>query len=100
MLTKLFKQARIEQDEIDFYAIHPGGKKILEACEEALQLSKFQNHIAYDVLRNYGNMSSVTIFFLLKKFLDSFSEQDAGKKLLACAFGPGLTMESMICEIQ
>jgi predicted naringenin-chalcone synthase len=44
-------------------------------------------------------MSSVTIFFVLKKYLESFSENAYGKKMFACAFGPGLTMESMIGEI-
>lgn len=99
-MDELYTTAGIEKEEINFYAFHPGGMKILEACEMALGLPKEDNSIAYDVLRKYGNMSSVTIFFVLKQFLEKFTTADIGKKLLACAFGPGLTMESMIAEIQ
>jgi alpha-pyrone synthase len=93
------KDSSLKNNQIDFYAIHPGGMKILEACENALGISKKQNQISYDVLSNYGNMSSVTIFFVLKDYLNSFLKSDDGKKILACAFGPGLTMESMIAEV-
>lgn len=99
LTEKLFQKAKLKREEIDFYALHPGGIKILEACEEALQISKQQNEISYRVLRDFGNMSSVTIFFVLKEYLKKFTARDSGKKMLACAFGPGLTMESMIAEI-
>jgi predicted naringenin-chalcone synthase len=99
LTEKLFQKANLQREGIDFFAMHPGGTKILEACEEALQISKEQNEISYQVLRDYGNMSSVTIFFVLKKYLEKFSEADVGKKILVCAFGPGLTMESMIAEV-
>lgn len=99
LIEKLLVRAKIEQHEIDFYAIHPGGVKILEACEQALNISKAQNQISYNILRDYGNMSSVTILFVLSEYLKSFSDTDKGKKILTCAFGPGLTMESMIVAI-
>ena len=96
LIDKLLQKSNLTQADIDYYALHPGGTKILEACEDALQITKEQNKISYDVLRNYGNMSSVTIFFVLQEYLKTLSETDKGKKILACAFGPGLTMESMI----
>lgn len=99
MIQKLLKKSEISQNEIEFYAIHPGGMKILEACEEALQITKLQNEISYSILHDFGNMSSVTIFFVLKEYMKTFKKEDAGKKLLACAFGPGLTMESMIAGV-
>ena len=98
-MAKLFGRAHITQEDISFYAFHPGGVKILEACEDALHISPKENEKAYHVLHDYGNMSSVTIFFVLKEYLNSFTKDDIGKKLLACAFGPGLTMEAMIAEI-
>jgi len=98
LLSKLFIKANLLQEDIDYYAIHPGGVKILEACEEALGISKEQNAFSYEVLRDYGNMSSVTIFFVLEKYMRILTANDAGKKILGCAFGPGLTMESMIIE--
>jgi alpha-pyrone synthase len=99
LMQKLFHKAGMSQEEVSYYAIHPGGKKILEACEEALCIVKEQNAPAYKVLSEYGNMSSVTIFFVLNELLQKLSMDDVGKKVLSCAFGPGLTMESMILEI-
>ncbi len=99
MIKKLLTQARLSFSDIDFFAIHPGGIKILESCELALGISKSQNEKSYTVLRDYGNMSSVTIFFVLKNYMETFGIADTGKKILACAFGPGLTMESMIADV-
>lgn len=99
LLQKLFQKTGINQEDIDYYAIHPGGMKILEACEQALGISKTQNEVSYQILRDYGNMSSVTVLFVLKEYMNRLTEADKGKKVLACAFGPGITMESMILEI-
>ncbi len=99
IMEKIFERADLTQEDISFYALHPGGVSILEACEKALGISKEQNKHSYDVLRDHGNMSSVTILFVLKQYMKELRRSDAGKKLLAYAFGPGLTMESMIAEI-
>jgi alpha-pyrone synthase len=98
LTEKLFLKTKLGKEDIDYYAIHPGGTKILEACEEALQISKQQNAVSYGVLRDYGNMSSVTVLFVLKEYLNSLTKADVGKNILACAFGPGITMESMIVQ--
>ena len=99
LINKLFEKAEINQKNIDWYALHPGGMKILEACEKALNIPSEANKYAYDVLKEFGNMSSVTIFFVLKKYFEKLSAVDTGKKILSCAFGPGLTMESMILRV-
>jgi len=100
LIDKLFVKSGLTKNEIDYYAIHPGGVKILEACELALGIEKKENLNAYEVLRDYGNMSSVTIFFVLMKYLQSMNESDNGKNILSCAFGPGLTVESMILTVE
>lgn len=99
LINKLFEKAGLNQKNIDWYALHPGGIKILEACEKALNISKQDNSYSYDVLKEYGNMSSVTIFFVLKKYFEKLTKDDSGKNILSCAFGPGLTMESMILKV-
>lgn len=96
LIDRALQRAGLTQEQIDAYAIHPGGVKILEACESALGISKEDNVISYDVLRNYGNMSSVTVLFVLKSYMDTLAKEEHGKNILACAFGPGITMESMI----
>lgn len=84
--------------QIQAYAIHPGGRKILEAVEEALELPEESNAFAYSVLQRYGNMSSATILFVLKDLLHHTVKSD--QQILGFAFGPGLTVEGMILKTQ
>ncbi|MDZ4715587.1 MAG: type III polyketide synthase [Cytophagales bacterium] len=87
------------QADIAYYAIHPGGRKIIETIESELGLSKDQNQYAYDVLRKYGNMSSPTVLFVLREIMNTLRGEDHGKRILSFAFGPGLTMESCLLRI-
>jgi predicted naringenin-chalcone synthase len=94
--------ARIEADvaAIKYFAIHPGGKKILEVIEEELGIPREKNAHAYDVLRNYGNMSSPTVLFVLKKIMDKLQACDHHETIMSFAFGPGLTVESLLLKIE
>ncbi|UYZ62650.1 type III polyketide synthase [Hymenobacter weizhouensis] len=85
--------------DIRAFAIHPGGRKILESIEHALGLSAHDNRFAYQVLRDYGNMSSVTVLFVLRELLASLSPTDAHAPVLSFAFGPGLTLEAMLLHV-
>jgi alpha-pyrone synthase len=95
-VQKLLTAFKLKQNQIDYYAIHPGGKEILSTLEKMLNISPDQNITAHEVLRNYGNMSSPTILFVLKKWMERFSHEDHHKNILAMAFGPGLTIESAL----
>ena len=99
LYDKLLMESNIERENISLYAIHPGGKAILEAIESALNLTKTDNKYAYETLNNYGNMSSATVLFVLKNLMGQLTEADINKNVLSCAFGPGLTLESMILEV-
>ncbi|MES2646322.1 MAG: type III polyketide synthase [Bacteroidota bacterium] len=77
------------------WAIHPGGKKILEAAARALALEENALAPSYDILKNYGNMSSVTILFVLKKIIYAGGIH-TGQSIFAAAFGPGITIETMM----
>ena len=99
LTAQLLKHPAYSADSIDFFAVHPGGKKILEAIEQALGIDRNSNWAAYEVLRSFGNMSSPTVLFVLKEVWDKLSASDQGKKILSFAFGPGLTMESMLLEV-
>lgn len=85
--------------DIDFFAIHPGGAKILKACETALKLTEDDNRYSYKILREFGNMSSATVIFVLKAIWDELNSTHKDKKIFSCAFGPGLTLESMILRV-
>nr|MCU0338862.1 type III polyketide synthase [Spirosomataceae bacterium] len=97
LLTRLQSHATLPK--IDFYAIHPGGRAILEAAEKQLHLSPDDNRYAYDVLREYGNMSSCTVLFVLQRLLAERTPTDHGKHVFSCAFGPGLTLETGVFRI-
>ena len=83
----------------EHFAVHPGGKKILEVIESELGISKKQNECAREILRQFGNMSSPTVLFVLELLLSRLSPRNKGEKVLSLAFGPGLTIESMILEL-
>ncbi|KQU92377.1 stilbene synthase [Mesorhizobium sp. Root695] len=79
-------------EAIDLWAVHPGGRSVLDAVERALNLAPAALAPSREVLRRYGNMSSATVMFVLEKMLKA----PAG--LLGCgmSFGPGLTAETML----
>ena len=68
----------------------------------SLQLQKEDLQYSYDILRDYGNMSSPTIIFVLKKMLDELRKSttinDNPTTIFGAAFGPGLTMETFIAQ--
>ena len=99
LLAGLLHDLPVQAADIRHYALHPGGRKILEAIEQALGLSKADNRHAYNVLRDYGNMSSATVLFVLRELLAHVGPADAGAPVLSCAFGPGLTLEAMLLEV-
>jgi predicted naringenin-chalcone synthase len=79
--------------EIGLWAIHPGGRSVLDAAERALGLGPHELEDSREVLRANGNMSSATIMFVLERMLAT-----AAPGILGCAmaFGPGLATETMI----
>jgi prepilin-type processing-associated H-X9-DG protein len=100
LTKKLLAQISNQLSDISYYAIHPGGKKILEVIEQELGLTKKDNQASYEVLKKYGNMSSPTVLFVLNEIRKTLNGVDNGKKILSFAFGPGLTLESLVFEIQ
>ena len=82
--------------DVDNWAIHPGGKSILDKASDALQLGPDQLAVSRDVLRRYGNMSSATVLFVLERFMRQMRDDGGDQATLALAFGPGLTVESSL----
>ena len=89
-LLNFLKTAEIS---FDMWAVHPGGIKIVEAVQAALQLPQAKVETSIEVLRDFGNMSSATILFILEKSLAELRTQKAEKSLLSLGFGPGLNVE-------
>jgi len=78
--------------DIDLWAIHPGGRTVLDAVERALELAPPALGASREVLRRFGNMSSATVMFVLDALLHSAARGDQG---VAMSFGPGLVAETM-----
>jgi len=95
MKDSLESALEIKVNDFDHYAIHPGGKAILSVMEESLEITKEQNSISHEVMKTNGNMSSVTILFVMKQLMDGLTDDNKGQSVLGFGFGPGLTIESM-----
>lgn len=84
---------------VDLWAVHPGGRSILDRVEAACGLEGDALRHSRDVLRTYGNMSSATILFILQRMLADPATPD-GARMLAVAFAPGLTVESTLLTVR
>jgi predicted naringenin-chalcone synthase len=91
-LRQLFNQ---QPPDLAFWAIHPGGRAILDRMEELFGLSPEQIAPSREVLRHYGNMSSPTILFVLQAYRRRLQQFPANRRLdgVMMAFGPGLVTE-------
>jgi len=82
----------LEVSDVGSWAIHPGGPRILNSVEEALGLDRQQTSMSREILRNYGNLSSPTVLFII----DRLRKQNAALPCVALAFGPGLMAEALL----
>jgi predicted naringenin-chalcone synthase len=96
IVDDLLAKGGTQRDAIDLWAFHPGGRSILDKVAVELDLPDDALRYSYEILKEYGNMSSVTIMFVLKRFLE---HSDPGR-LFAAAFGPGLTVESAYMQLE
>ena len=78
---------------VDAWAVHPGGRAILDRVESALAVGTTALETSRRVLRDHGNMSSATVLFVLATMLADPDRPD-GQRVGALAFGPGLTVEA------
>ncbi len=78
--------------DVSLWAIHPGGRSVLDAVEDGLALNPSALHASREVLRTCGNMSSATVMFVLQRLMQTVSPGEQG---VAMSFGPGLTAETM-----
>jgi predicted naringenin-chalcone synthase len=77
-------------ETIEAWAVHPGGKSIIDAVERGLGLASEKVAASRSVLRDFGNMSSASVLFVLDRLMPQRPETG-----IALAFGPGLAMEGL-----
>ncbi|HEX5418894.1 MAG TPA: type III polyketide synthase, partial [Gammaproteobacteria bacterium] len=79
-------------EAIDLWAVHPGGRSVLDAVERVLELPPAALSASRGILRRFGNMSSATVLFVLESLMRSAPPEARG---CAMSFGPGLVAETM-----
>lgn len=87
----LLQEAGLTRRQVAGWAIHPGGRRVVEAVGAGLELAPEDLAPSLDVLRRNGNLSSATVLFVL----DALRRAPRPGATLALAFGPGLTMEGL-----
>lgn len=101
-LKAFLDRHQLTQDAIDFWAIHPGGRRIVETIQSVLSLADGLLQDSFEVLRQFGNMSSPTILFVLQRLLAQHEKEvrqgNGFQTGIALAFGPGLSIEGCLFQ--
>jgi alkylresorcinol/alkylpyrone synthase len=92
----MLSEVGIALGDLDRFIAHPGGMKVLQAYQEALNLRKEMLDHSRDVLREHGNMSSCTVFFVLARELQE--SHNPGEYGLIMALGPGFSCEQVMVQ--
>ena len=95
LARRALEKNKLSKEQVTHWCVHPGGKKILEAIHKSLHLTNGELDKSYEVLKEYGNMSSPTILFVLDKIMNDLPAEKPST-IFGAAFGPGLTMETFI----
>lgn len=91
-MTQWLAEHNLTIDQVQGWAIHPGGPRILEATQHSLELSDEQMGMPNSVLAQFGNMSSPTVLFIVQRL----RQQNVALPYVLLAFGPGLTIEAAL----
>ena len=91
VVEDLLARSGLTVPDVAGWAVHPGGRRIVEVVGEALGLPDAALAPSYDVLRDVGNCSSATVLLVLQRLAETV-EVPAGGHVVAMAFGPGLTL--------
>ncbi len=93
LLEQSSRKYNMDVTTVSGWAIHPGGKKILDTVQNKLQLDKEKTRHSYEVLQKYGNMSSPTILFVLQGLLQDYRKNET---VFSIGFGPGISIETAL----
>jgi len=95
-ITGFLSKQGLKLNDIKNFIFHPGGKKVLEAYTDALDVEGDFLQNSRVVMNNYGNMSSVTVLYVLERFMNEGFEDGYG---LMMAMGPGFSSEMVLLEM-
>ena len=84
----------LRRGDIDRFCCHPGGVKVIDAIESALDLPQGELNLEREVLHDYGNMSAPTVLFVLDRLI----QRGLPPRVMMIAFGPGFTCAGLALE--
>ncbi|KRG12470.1 type III polyketide synthase [Lederbergia galactosidilytica] len=94
VMLQFLEQNNLMESKIAHFIAHPGGKKVIMAYEKALNLPAEKTAQSLEILKEYGNMSSVTVFFVLQRFMNQ--RVPSGDHGIVAALGPGFSSELLL----
>jgi alkylresorcinol/alkylpyrone synthase len=94
VIDDFLRRNELRMADIDEFVCHPGGARVVDALEDCLELQRGSLSHAREVLRDHGNMSAVTVLFVLRATLD---ERISGRRLMT-TLGPGFTAAMMMVQ--
>jgi predicted naringenin-chalcone synthase len=96
-IAPLLRRGGLDAADVPWWAVHPGGRAIVDKVASSLGLPDAAVEASREVLRAYGNMSSATVLFVLERLMDPAHPGPAeGEAVAALAFGPGLTVDGAL----
>jgi alkylresorcinol/alkylpyrone synthase len=97
LVERFLRENELEHSEIDHWIVHPGGRRIIENLQSALELSDEQTELSWEVLANRGNVGTPAIFYVLR---DTIARRDPqpGERGMAVTIGPGVTVGLMLLQ--
>ena len=95
LVDEFLADSHLERSTIDHWIVHPGGRRIIENVQEALELTRGDVATSWDVLAEYGNVGTPSIFYVLKDAMERYQPQP-GEHALMVTIGPGVTVGLML----
>jgi alkylresorcinol/alkylpyrone synthase len=93
-IDQIHAEVSVPRETIDRFCCHPGGVKVIDAIEIALALPTDTLDLERDVLREFGNMSSPTVLFVLERLI----ARGLPQRTMLTAFGPGFTCAGLVLD--
>ena len=97
LVDEFLQRSGLTRGAVAAFLLHPGGQKLLSYVERELELDRTDTQLSWDVLREYGNLSSATILFILHARLTT-GQMTPGAYGLVAAFGPGFSAELLLLQ--
>ncbi len=90
VISKLLARNKLTKKDVAHWAVHPGGKTVLDKIRKTLELTKSDLRHSYSIFGNFGNMSSASVVFVLKQISES-ADLQSGDYVIMTSFGAGFT---------